>query len=183
MLVREHGIPPEAILGITFTRNAADEMRNRLIPVLGDLSARVFLSTIHSFCFQLLRMEGVAFNILSGKDQIRFLRDVIKNLKYKDLALGMVLREISLAKNNMIALDEFRDLYAGDKTMLKVADVFEIYERRKVDKMLLDFDDLLVNAHWLLKEDEQVRSKYQEIFRHLLGGRIPGYQRHCNSNC
>ena len=68
----------------------------------------------------------------------------------------------------MIALDEFRDLYAGDKTMLKVADVFEIYERRKVDKMLLDFDDLLVNAHWLLKEDELVRLKYQEIFRHLL---------------
>jgi len=168
MLVRDHGIPPEAILGLTFTRNAADEMRNRLIPVLGDLSARVLLSTIHSFCYQLLRMEGVTFNILSGKDQIRFLRDVIKDLKYKDLALGMVLREISLAKNNMIALDEFRDLYAGDKTMLKVADVFEIYERRKVDKMLLDFDDLLVNAHWLLKEDEFVRLKYQEIFRHLL---------------
>jgi DNA helicase-2/ATP-dependent DNA helicase PcrA len=168
MLVREHGISPEAILGLTFTRNAADEMRNRLIPVLGDLSARVFLSTIHSFCYQLLRIEGVTFNILSGKDQIRFLRDVIKDLKYKELALGMVLREISLAKNNMIALDEFRDLYAGDKTMLKVADVFEIYERRKVDKMLLDFDDLLVNAHWLLKEDDQVRGKYQEIFKHLL---------------
>ena len=51
MLVRDHGIPPEAILGLTFTRNAADEMRNRLVPVLGDLSARVFLATIHSFCF------------------------------------------------------------------------------------------------------------------------------------
>ena len=113
-------------------------------------------------------MEGVAFDILSGKDQIRFIRDVIKNLKYKDLAIGMVLREITLAKNNLITVGEFRDLYAGDKTMLKVADVFELYDRRKASKMLMDFDDLLVNAYQLLKSDDQVRQKYQEIFRHLL---------------
>ena len=67
ILVNDHGIPPEAILGLTFTRNAADEMRHRLVPVLGDLSSRVFLATIHSFCFNLLKMEGVAFEILSGK--------------------------------------------------------------------------------------------------------------------
>ncbi len=168
ILVKDHGIPPEAILGLTFTRNAADEMRNRLVPVLGDLSARVFLATIHSFCFNLLKMEGVAFEILSGKDQIRFIRDVIKHLKYKDLATGMVLREISLAKNNLITVSEFRDLYTGDKTMLKVADVFELYDRRKSSKMLMDFDDLLVNAYQLLKSDDQVRQKYREIFRHLL---------------
>ena len=168
ILVKDHGIPPEAILGLTFTRNAADEMRNRLVPVLGDLSARVFLATIHSFCFNLLKMEGVAFEILTGKDQIRFIRDVIKHLKYKDLAIGMVLREISLAKNNLITVGEFRDLYTGDKTMLKVADVFELYDRRKSSKMLMDFDDLLVNAYQLLKSDDQVRQKYREIFRHLL---------------
>jgi len=168
ILVKDHGIPPEAILGLTFTRNAADEMRNRLVPVLGDLSARVFLATIHSFCFNLLKMEGVAFEILTGKDQIRFIRDVIKHLKYKDLATGMVLREISLAKNNLITIAEFRDLYTGDKTMLKVADVFELYDRKKASRMLMDFDDLLVNAYQLLKSDDQVRQKYREIFRHLL---------------
>ena len=168
LLVKNHDIPPEAILGLTFTRNAADEMRNRLVPVLGELSARVFLATIHSFCFNLLKMEGVAFEILSGKDQIRFIRDVIKHLKYKDLATGMVLREISLAKSNLVTTSEFRDLYAGDKTMLKVADVFELYDRRKASKMLMDFDDLLVNAYQLLKSNKQVRQKYREIFRHLL---------------
>jgi DNA helicase-2/ATP-dependent DNA helicase PcrA len=168
ILVKDQGIPPESILGLTFTRNAADEMRNRLVPVLGELSARVFLATIHSFCFNLLKMEGVAFEILTGKDQIRFIRDVIKHLKYKDLAIGMVLREISLAKNNLITVSEFRDLYTGDKTMLKVADVFELYDRRKASKMLMDFDDLLVNAYQLLKSDDQVRQKYREIFRHFL---------------
>jgi DNA helicase II / ATP-dependent DNA helicase PcrA len=168
ILVNDHGIPPEAILGLTFTRNAADEMRNRLVPVLGDLSSRVFLATIHSFCYWLLKFEGQVFEILTGKDQIRFIRDVMKSLKYKDLAIGMVIREISLAKNNLITIAEFRDLYAGDKTMLKVADVFELYDRRKASKMLMDFDDLLVGAYQLLKTDDTVRQKYREIFRHLL---------------
>jgi DNA helicase-2/ATP-dependent DNA helicase PcrA len=36
ILVKKHGIPPENILGLTFTRNAAEEMRNRLMPVLGN---------------------------------------------------------------------------------------------------------------------------------------------------
>ena len=168
ILVNDHGIPPEAILGLTFTRNAADEMRHRLVPVLGDLSSRVFLATIHSFCYWLLKFEGQVFEILTGKDQIRFIRDVMKSLKYKDLAIGMVIREISLAKNNLITIAEFRDLYAGDKTMLKVADVFELYDRRKASKMLMDFDDLLVGAYQLLKTDDMVRQKYREIFRHLL---------------
>ena len=46
-LVKVHGVSPENILGLTFTRNAAEEMRQRLIPVLGDLASRVTLSTIH----------------------------------------------------------------------------------------------------------------------------------------
>jgi len=33
ILVTEYGIPPEHILGLTFTRNAAEEMRSRLVPV------------------------------------------------------------------------------------------------------------------------------------------------------
>ena len=50
LLVNQYGIPPENILGLTFTRNASEEMRSRLVPVLGDLSQRVRLTTIHSFC-------------------------------------------------------------------------------------------------------------------------------------
>ncbi len=79
ILVKEHKISPENILGLTFTRNAADEMRHRLAPVLGDLSSRVFLATIHSFCHTLLRMEGHTFDILSGKEQIIFIKNITIN--------------------------------------------------------------------------------------------------------
>jgi DNA helicase-2/ATP-dependent DNA helicase PcrA len=168
ILVKKHGIPPENILGLTFTRNAAEEMRNRLVPVLGDLASRVTLSTIHSFCYFLLKNEGSVFDILSGRDQIIFMREIMKKLKVKDLSIGMILREISLAKNNLITVDEFRDLYSDDKTMLKVAEIYEAYDKEKSKKMLKDFDDLLMEAFRLLNEKKGVREKYRETFKHLL---------------
>ena len=128
---KKYGVAPENILGLTFTRNAADAMREKLAPVLEEMSSRVHLATIHSFCHFLLRSEGRVFEILSGKEQIIFMRDVMKKLKVKDLAIGMVIREISLAKNNLISAVEFRVLYEGDKTMLKVADIYETYDQEK----------------------------------------------------
>ena len=140
-LVMEHGVAPENILGLTFTRNAAEEMRQRLIPVLGNQASRVTLSTIHSFCHYLLRSEGRIFEILSGRDQLVFIRGIMKDLKVKNLSIGMVMQEISLAKNNLISVEEFRTLYEGDKTMTKVADVYERYDTEKEKKYLYDFDD------------------------------------------
>ena len=167
-LVIEHGVAPENILGLTFTRNAAEEMRQRLIPVLGNQAARVTLSTIHSFCHYLLRSEGRIFEILSGRDQLVFIRGIMKEQKVKNLSIGMVMQEISLAKNNLISVEEFRTLYDGDKTMLKVADVYERYDLEKEKRYLYDFDDLLVRAYQLLSENPSIREKYTERYLHLL---------------
>ena len=167
-LVKKHGIAPENILGLTFTRNAADAMREKLAPVLEDLAGRVTLSTIHSFCHYLLRSEGKIFEIISGKDQIIFMRNIMKKLKIKDLAIGMILREISLAKSNLITADEFRALYEGDKSMQKVADIYESYDKEKSKKLLFDFDDLLVETYRLLSENDEVKDKYKGTFLHVL---------------
>jgi DNA helicase II / ATP-dependent DNA helicase PcrA len=53
-LVMKHGVAPEQILGLTFTKNAAFAMKEKLEPVLNDLACRVHLATIHSFCHFLL---------------------------------------------------------------------------------------------------------------------------------
>jgi DNA helicase-2/ATP-dependent DNA helicase PcrA len=108
------------------------------------------------------------FDILSGKEQIIFVKNLIKKLRYKDVSIGMVLREISLAKNNLITVDEFKQLYEGDKTMLKVADVYKSYDKEKASRMLYDFDDLLVETYQILKDDVRVREKYREVFKNIL---------------
>ena len=120
ILVKEHKVAPENILGLTFTRNAAEEMRQRLIPVLGDMASRVTLSTIHSFCHFLLRSEGKVFEILTGKDQIVFLRNIMKHMRLKDISVGMVLSEISLAKNNLINV--YNDIEQALANIKKIID-------------------------------------------------------------
>jgi DNA helicase-2/ATP-dependent DNA helicase PcrA len=167
-LVKDQGIAPESVLGLTFTRNAAEEMRSRLVPVLGDQATRVMLSTIHSFCYWVLRCEGKVFEILSGKEQLIFMRNILKQLRVKNVSLGMALNEISLAKNNLITAEEFRSLYEGDKTMLKIAEVYEAYDREKAKKFLLDFDDLLFEVYHLFSSHSAIKDKYSERFQHVL---------------
>ena len=124
--------------------------------------------TIHGFCHFLLKSEGYVFEILSGKEQIIFIKDIIKKLRCKELSTGAILTEISLAKNNLITVQEFRELYAGDKLMLKVADVYEAYDKGKEKRLLFDFDDLLVETYRLLNFSDELRDKYKAKFKHLL---------------
>ena len=168
LLVTKQHVPPESILGLTFTRNAAEEMRQRLVPVLKEQASRVTLSTIHSFAHYLLRNEGKLFEIISGKDQLSFIKNLMKHKKLKDLSVGSVLREISLAKNNLIPVEDFRCLYESDKNMLKVADIYEAYDREKAKKYLLDFDDLLLETYLMLSTNSSIRDKYADRYQHLL---------------
>lgn len=162
------GVAPENILGLSFTRNAAKAMREKLIPILDDKAERVMLSTIHSFCYWLLKTEGRNFNIIDGKEQLIFARKIQQELKIKDLSVGMVLNEVKLAKNNLIFVDEFFDLYSGDETMERIGEFYKTYEESKNGKLLYDFEDLLLETYRLLSEDDQVREKYQTTFRHLM---------------
>jgi len=107
------------------------------------------------------------FEIISGKEQIGMVRNLMKR-KRMDVSVGTVLREISLAKNNLIGVEEFRALYESDKLMSKVAAVYEGYEKEKAKKYLLDFDDLLVETYNLLSTDDSVRGKYSERYQHVL---------------
>ncbi len=167
-LVKKHGITPESIIGLTFTRNAAQAMREKLHPILEDLATRVDLATIHSFCHSMLRQEGRTFEILHGNEQLRFVRQVMKKQRIRNIPVGLIIREISLAKNNLVTVEEFSDLYVGDETMLRIADVYRAYEMEKKKKLLLDFTDLLLESYTLLKEKKEVKQKYQDSYNHIL---------------
>jgi len=162
------GIPPESILGLTFTRNAAHAMRQKLLPVLGDKGARVNLCTIHSFSLNLLKNEGRSFELLTGSEQIRFIKKLMKKIKVRNIPTGMILREIGLAKNNLISVDEFDALYGHDETMIKICEIYRAYEADKLKKLLVDFNDLLIESYSLLKTDKEIKKKYLSMYHHIL---------------
>jgi DNA helicase-2/ATP-dependent DNA helicase PcrA len=155
-LIRQHQVAPESILGLTFPRNAAENMRQKLELILEDLASQVMLSTIHSFCYWLLRNEGQPGEILAGKQQLLVIKKLMQRLGTREISLGTVVRDISLAKNNLVTVGEFQLLAQGDSLMAQLAEVYEEYEREKARRRLMDLDDLLVNVHGLLQE----RQKY-----------------------
>ena len=166
-LVRS-GISPKKILGLTFTRNAAGAMRDKLKPVLGKKASLVTLSTIHSFCHRLLKEEGRRFSILYGKRQVYLIRKIIKKLDIGVVPPSFTLREISLAKSKLINPVNFISLHQKDEMMQRVGKVYKAYELEKRKRLLLDFDDLLVEVHGLLKKYEDKRYTYQKHYSHIL---------------
>jgi len=127
-MVEKHGIAPESILGLTFTRNAAQSMKNKLSPLLNNDASKVVLSTIHGFCYSLLKQEGRTFELLQGTEQIKFIKQVMKKKKLKNIPVGLIIREINLAKNNIITPDDFKEFYNYDITMKAIGEIYLSYE-------------------------------------------------------
>jgi len=165
-LLADDGVPPEAVLGLAFTRNAAGAMRERLAAAMGERASRVALSTIHGFCFSLLRRDGRSFEILEGRARVRLVGKLLAALRASEIPPGSVLAEISLAKNNLIDVGEYRLLHSGNPEKLRAARVYERYEAEKAGRMLLDFEDLLLEARKLLESAES-GPKYR-VYSHVL---------------
>ena len=174
-LINDCGVYPNKVLAITFTNKAAREMKERVENLLGDVAKAVTISTIHSFCVRLLREDILElgyprnFTILDADDQKSILRDAYKqmHIDVKSYSYNSVLSYISNNKTNFIDAATARagaGKWAGEQIK---ADVYEFYEKRLKEMYALDFDDLLIFAHRILKSKEEVRAKWQRRFTYL----------------
>ncbi len=171
------GVPAEAILAVTFTNKAAEEMRNRVSDLLlraGVPPAQPWLSTFHSLCARLLRREAANaglprdFAIYDDDDQIAAVKLAMMNLEIDDdtLTPRNVLSRISYAKNHGQSAEKMRS-DAIDKDGRRVADIYAAYEKLLRQSNALDFDDLLIRTVKLLRESTPVREKWQSRFQYI----------------
>jgi DNA helicase-2/ATP-dependent DNA helicase PcrA len=172
-----NGVPAEAILAVTFTNKAAEEMRNRVSDLLlraGIPPAQPWLSTFHSLCARLLRREAAAaalprdFAIYDDDDQIAAVKLAMSKLQIEDDSLTPrnILSQISYAKNHGQTSEQLR-AEAFDRNGRRIADIFTAYERLLHDSKALDFDDLLLRSVRLLRESTPTRLKWQERFQYI----------------
>jgi len=162
-LVGVKGVSPENILAVTFTNKAADEMKERVKTLLrgvSDLSG-LWMGTFHSMCVRLMRpfAERIGyksnFTIYDKEDQIALLKEILSD--YSDQNPRLASTIISRMKN----LEDYEP--EDDRFHY----IYETYQNSLMEQNAMDFDDLILNAIKLLRENPDIRLKYAERFLYI----------------
>lgn len=174
-LIEEIGEDPSHIMAITFTNKAAREMKERLEKMLPDQAGRVWISTIHRLCVRILREDAQSlgypksFTILDADDQRSLISRFLKEKHYdrKTVRPAAVASAISGWKTKGISPARAAAGAYADQTQEAASRIYGDYEREKQELLAMDFDDLLIEADRLLKQDQKVREKWQKRFDYL----------------
>jgi DNA helicase-2/ATP-dependent DNA helicase PcrA len=171
------GVAPAEILAVSFTNKAADEMRERMIALVGKKRAdALVLSTFHSFGVRFVQDEktalglGKRFVIFDQGDSMGVVKEVLRHMRDSGAARKLdpmaILARISKWKNEGLLPDAVPE---SDFEYDDVArEVYPDYVARLRAMRALDFDDLVLFPVRLLREQAAVREKWRQRFQHVL---------------
>lgn len=175
-LIGEKQVKPWNILAITFTNKAANEMKERIGNLVGDVSADIWMGTFHSICVRILRrfIDRIGFDssfiIFDTSDQRTLVKACIKSIGLDDKMFTdrSVLSEISNAKNEMLEPDQYTVRANGDFRKEKIALVYEMYQKRLKENNAIDFDDIINYTIKILMENPDILEYYSDKFHYVL---------------
>ena len=169
------GVPAYQILALTFTNKAANEMKERIVKLVGEKAAELWMGTFHSIFARILRKEAKfvgynrQFTIYDADDSLSAVKKCMekRGTSSQQIAPQAVTARISSAKNQLISPKAYAEL-ARDFMDEKVAQIYEEYEIALKRSNALDFDDLLVKPIELFQRHPDVLKKYHHRFKFIL---------------
>ena len=175
-LIGEKQVKPWNILAITFTNKAANEMKERIENLVGDVAADIWMGTFHSICVRILRrfIDRIGFDssfiIFDTSDQRTLVKTCIKAIGLDDKMFTdrSVLSEISNAKNEMLEPDQYTVRANGDFRKEKIALVYEMYQKRLKENNAIDFDDIINYTIKILMDNPDILEYYSDKFHYVL---------------
>lgn len=161
----ENGIRSNNILAITFTNKATNEMRERLNKILNEKIKGLTISTFHSLCARILRMDieylgyNRHFDILDDEDQLKIINEALNNLNIDKKKYS--------AKHMRKVINNCK-CFALKANFKEEQRVFDEYERLMKEYNSLDFEDLLLKTLELFEKFPDVLDKYRYYYRYVL---------------
>ena len=175
-MVEDLNIAPYNILAITFTNKAAKEMKDRVKALIGEPAENMWISTFHSTCVRILRREidkigyKSSFTIYDSSDQKTLVKECMKavNINDKDISEQEIMGKIGKAKDRMQSSRSYKLENESNFRENKIADVYEMYQKRLKENNALDFDDLIFKTVELFKKHPEVLEFYQGKFKYIM---------------
>ena len=175
-LIGEKNIKPWDILAITFTNKAANEMKERVEKLVGDIANDMWIGTFHSICVRILRkfIDRIGFEtsfvIFDTSDQKTVIKQILKNMNLDDKIFTdkSIQYEISNAKNDMIEPDTYLARNKGDFRKETIGEVYEKYQKKLKENNAIDFDDIINFTIKILLENPDVLEYYSNKFKYVL---------------
>ena len=172
-LIEDKRVPASAILAITFTNKAANEMKERLEKIVDIHSS--WVCTIHSMCVRILRMYAAEagltsnFSIYSEVERNNIIKKSFQECDYEDEKL-LKLVKFHIANAKMLGFDpeKYAEEYAGDRDIDDITKIYTRYQKHLRENNALDFDDLLNETRLLLKNNADAREYLSGRFRYIL---------------
>ncbi|MGE5401976.1 MAG: ATP-dependent helicase [Ignavibacteriales bacterium] len=172
----EQGFEPSAILALTFTNKAANEMKQRIKNLIGSSADHIWMGTFHSIFAKILRIEADKINFRSNfsiydtEDSVALVGTILSemNLLLEGVTANSIHHKISFLKNQMIYPKEYGENIASNVIERKIAEIYAEYNKRLHENNSMDFDDLLLKPIELFMDKEKVLQKYKKKFSYIL---------------
>ncbi|MEK7502819.1 MAG: UvrD-helicase domain-containing protein [Patescibacteria group bacterium] len=168
----ESGTAPESILAVTFTNKAAEEMKTRIGDRGQGIGTSPFVGTFHQLGLLIIKENtktlGMGRNptILDEDDSLSLIKESEKDLGInpKEFDHGKFKNQMSKMKNSLVSAGDFEERSFWGENFKRT---WELYERKKKNQNMLDFDDLLILPVKLLQQKEDILKNYQSRWQFI----------------